>query len=40
MKIVMMNGQNHKGSTYHIWRSIIDKIEGEKEVTEFSSPGT
>ena len=38
MKIVMLNGQNHKGSTYHIGRSIIDRIEGEKEVTEFFFP--
>lgn len=38
MKIVMLNGQNHRGSTYHIGRSIIDKIEGEKEVTEFFFP--
>ncbi len=38
MRIVMLNGQNHKGSTYHIGRSIIDKIEGEKEVTEFFFP--
>ena len=38
MKIVMLNGQNHRGSTYHIGRSIIDRIEGEKEVTEFFFP--
>ena len=38
MKIVMLNGQNHKGSTYHIGRSIIDKIEGDNEVTEFFFP--
>jgi len=25
MKIVMLNGQNHKGSTYHIGRQIIDQ---------------
>ena len=38
MKIVMLNGQNHKGSTYHIGRSIAEKIEGEKEITEFFFP--
>ena len=38
MKIVMLNGQNHKGSTYAVGRSIADKIEGEKEVTEFFFP--
>ena len=38
MKIVMLNGQNHKGSTYHIGRLIADKIEGENEITEFFFP--
>ncbi len=38
MKIVMLNGQNHRGSSYHMGRAIIDRIEGEKEVTEFFFP--
>lgn len=38
MKIVMLNGQNHKGSTYHIGRMIADKITGENEITEFFFP--
>ena len=38
MKIVMLNGQNHRGSTYHIGRAIADKIQGEKEITEFFFP--
>jgi multimeric flavodoxin WrbA len=38
MKIVMLNGQNHKGSTYHIGRQIIDKINGSNEVIEFFLP--
>ena len=38
MKIVMLNGQNHRGSSYHIGRAVIDKIEGNKEVTEFFFP--
>ena len=36
MKIVMINGQNHKGSTYHIGKMLVDKIGGE--VTEFFLP--
>ena len=38
MKIVMLNGQNHKGSTYNIGRLIANRIEGEKEITEFFFP--
>jgi len=38
MKIVMLNGQNHKGSSYHIGRMLADKIEGENEITEFFFP--
>ncbi|MBQ9482985.1 MAG: NAD(P)H-dependent oxidoreductase [Ruminiclostridium sp.] len=38
MKIVLIHGQNHKGTTYHIGRSIADKIEGENEITEFFLP--
>ena len=38
MKIVMLNGQNHKGSTYNIGRMIADKIEGQNEITEFFFP--
>ena len=38
MKIVMLNGQNHKGSTYHIGRMIVDKVSGENEVKEFFFP--
>ncbi len=38
MKIVTLNGQNHKGSTYRIGRMIADKIEGENEITEFFFP--
>ena len=36
MKIVVINGQNHKGSTYHIAHILLDKIDGE--VTEFFLP--
>lgn len=38
MKIVLVHGQNHKGSSYHIGRMIADKIEIEKEITEFFLP--
>ena len=38
MKIVMLNGQNHKGSTYHIGRMIADKIRGNNEIREFFFP--
>ncbi|MEE0859094.1 MAG: flavin reductase, partial [Acutalibacteraceae bacterium] len=36
MKIVTINGQNHKGSTYHIGRILADKIGGE--ITEIFLP--
>lgn len=38
MKIVLVHGQNHKGSTYHIGKMIVEKIELEKEITEFFLP--
>ncbi|MCH5260325.1 MAG: NAD(P)H-dependent oxidoreductase [Lachnospiraceae bacterium] len=36
MKIVIIHGQSHKGSTYHIARNLADKIGGE--ITEFFLP--
>ena len=36
MKICIVNGQNHKGSTYHIGRMLAEKINGE--ITEFFLP--
>ena len=38
MKIVMLNGQNHRGSTYHIGRMIAEQIGGENEIAEFFFP--
>ncbi len=38
MKIVLIHGQNHKGSSYHIGRMIENKLPGRKEVTEFFLP--
>ncbi|MBO4980817.1 MAG: NAD(P)H-dependent oxidoreductase [Lachnospiraceae bacterium] len=39
MKITMIHGQNHKGSSYHIGSLIADQIHGEKEISEFFLPG-
>ena len=36
MKIVLINGTNHKGSTYHIAKMIADKTKGE--LTEYFLP--
>lgn len=36
MKITMIHGQNHKGSTYHIGKQLAEKLQGE--VTEFFLP--
>ena len=38
MNIVLIHGQNHKGSTYHIGRMIAEKVTVEKEITEFFLP--
>jgi multimeric flavodoxin WrbA len=37
MKITLIHGQNHKGSTYHIGRMLADKIT-DAEITEFFLP--
>ena len=36
MKIVLINGQNHKGSTYHVGRQLAEKLGGD--VKEFFLP--
>ena len=36
MKIVIINGQNHKGSTYHIGRMLAEEVGGE--IKEFFLP--
>ena len=33
MNIVIINGQNHKGSTYHIGRMLAERVGGN--ITEF-----
>ena len=39
MKIVIVHGQNHKGSTYHIARELAEKVSAvESEITEFFLP--
>ena len=38
MKIAMIHGQNHKGSTYHIARLLTDKMAKQEEIREFFLP--
>lgn len=38
MKIVMIHGQNHKGSTYNIGRMIANKIGNDEDIVEFFLP--
>lgn len=38
MKIVLLHGQNHRGSTYHIAKQLVDSIPVEKQVEEFFLP--
>lgn len=38
MKIVLIHGQNHKGSTYHTGRILADYISGGNDIKEFFLP--
>ena len=38
MKITIIHGQNHKGSTYHIGKMLIDNLDSKKEIREFFLP--
>ena len=38
MKITVIHGQNHKGSTYNICKILLEKISVDKEITEFFLP--
>ncbi len=38
MKITIINGQNHKGSTYHIGRMLAEKLSQDDSITEFFLP--
>ncbi len=40
MKVVIIHGQNYKGSSYNIGRMIANKISGEEDITEFFCLGT
>lgn len=38
MKIVIIHGQKHKGSTYHVAHLLLDNIREPKEIREFFLP--
>lgn len=38
MKTVIIHGQNHKGSSYHVGRIFVEKVAKEEEITEFFLP--
>lgn len=38
MKIITINGQNHKGSSYHIGRMLAEKLSPENEIIEIFLP--
>lgn len=38
MKVTLINGQNHKGSTYNIGRILAEKLTDEASITEFFLP--
>lgn len=38
MKVVIIHGQNHQGSSYNIGRMIANKISSEENITEFFLP--
>lgn len=38
MKIALINGQNHKGSTYHIGRMLAEKLAGTGDIEEIFLP--
>lgn len=38
MNITIIHGQNHKGSSYHTGRLVVDQIPGEHAITEFFLP--
>ena len=39
MKVAIIHGQNHKGSSYHIGRMLAEKLANEEDITEFFLPG-
>lgn len=38
MKIVLIHGQNHKGSTYHMGRMLAEKLAADSDIVEFFLP--
>ena len=38
MKTVIIHGQSHKGSSYHVGRMLADRVADENEITEFFLP--
>ena len=38
MKVTVINGQNHKGSTWHAGRMLALKLAAEEDITEFFLP--
>lgn len=38
MKIVLINGQNHKGSSYHMGRMLAELLADNADITEFFLP--
>ena len=38
MKIVIIHGQSHKGSSYHMGRMLVNRIEEGKNITEYFLP--
>lgn len=38
MKITIIHGQNHKGSTYHIGKNLVNKIAPDEDIIEFFLP--
>lgn len=38
MKIAIIHGQNHKGSSYHVSRFLVEKLESNDNITEFFLP--
>ena len=37
-RVVVINGQNHKGSTYQIGKMLADHLAEQDEITEFFLP--
>lgn len=38
MQVTIINGQNHKGSTYHIGRMLAEKVASPEQIMEFFLP--